>query len=29
LNFRKGKGGGTCKIDVPYLDAVVSFPCED
>jgi len=29
LNFRRGKGGRTCKIDVPYLDAVVSFPCED
>ncbi len=28
LNFRKSKGGN-CKIDVPYLDAVVSFPCDD
>ena len=28
LNFRKSNGGN-CKIDVPYLDAVVSFPCED
>ncbi len=28
LNFRKSKGGD-CKIDVPYLDAVVSFPCDD
>jgi uncharacterized protein (DUF2147 family) len=29
LNFRKVDGGRTCKIDVPYLDAEVSFPCED
>ena len=28
LNFRKSKGGN-CKIDVPYLDAVVSFPCDE
>jgi uncharacterized protein (DUF2147 family) len=28
LNLRKSKGGD-CKIDVPYLDAVVSFPCDD
>jgi hypothetical protein len=29
LNLRKTDGGRTCKIDVPYLDAVVSFPCQD
>jgi uncharacterized protein (DUF2147 family) len=28
LNFRKSKGGD-CKIDVPYLDAVVTFPCDE
>jgi uncharacterized protein (DUF2147 family) len=28
LNLRKSKGG-TCKIDVPFLDATVAFPCED
>jgi hypothetical protein len=29
LNFRKSEGKGTCKIDVPYLDAVVTFPCDE
>jgi len=28
LNFRKSKGGN-CKIDVPFVDAVVSFPCDE
>jgi uncharacterized protein (DUF2147 family) len=29
LNLRKTDGGRTCKIDVPFLDATVAFPCED
>jgi uncharacterized protein (DUF2147 family) len=29
LNFRKVDGGSTCKINVPYLDTEVTFPCED
>ncbi|HEX9882273.1 MAG TPA: DUF2147 domain-containing protein [Hyphomicrobium sp.] len=28
LNFRKSKGGN-CKINVPYLDAEVTFPCDE
>ncbi len=28
LNLRKGKGGD-CKIDVPFVDAVVTFPCDE
>jgi uncharacterized protein (DUF2147 family) len=28
LNLRKTKGGN-CKIDVPFVDAVVSFPCDE
>ncbi len=28
LNLRKTKGGN-CKIDVPFLDATVAFPCDD
>ncbi len=28
LNLRKSKGGN-CKIDVPFVDAVVTFPCDD
>jgi uncharacterized protein (DUF2147 family) len=27
LNLRKSKGGN-CKIDVPFVDAVVTFPCD-
>ncbi len=29
LNLRKTKGGRNCKIDVPFVDAVVTFPCDD
>ena len=29
LNLRKTDGGRTCKIDVPFLDATVAFPCEN
>jgi uncharacterized protein (DUF2147 family) len=28
LNLRKSKGGD-CKIDVPFVDAVVTFPCDE
>ena len=29
LNLRSTDGGRTCKIDVPYLETVVSFPCDE
>ena len=29
LDLRSTDGGRTCKIDVPYLETVVSFPCDE
>jgi uncharacterized protein (DUF2147 family) len=29
LNLRSTDGGHTCKIDVPFLEAVVAFPCDE
>ncbi len=29
LNLRKTNGGHTCKIDVPFVDATVAFPCDE